>query len=188
MKIKVLFFLFLLSNFSIEAKNFNLVINPIFLDEIKDSLIKNDVYSILNSKSNNNLIEYKIKGANNLVYTEYKSNGWSFYVSFPYKIDKRKVKTVLDIYCPLDKNFFEDIRFFHVKFMKVFDSLSLSSINKEILDKFGGQAVKCKVKSYISKDRFRNYLYFNIENDYKKSQYVLIYNNSQFNQYVLKVD
>jgi hypothetical protein len=62
---------------------------------------------------------------------------------------------------------------------------SLSTINKEIASVFGGQSVSCVIKSYISKDRLKNYLYLGVENGGKKLEYVLIIKNSEFYQCII---
>jgi len=177
--------LLLLVNGITYGKQYDTVIIPVTADKLQDEIITKDVLSILNGKANDNLYEYKPKGKGNLVTTNYRGDGWCFYVGFSEKIRTKKERNEFNIFCPSSKFFLEGVSYFHVKYMLDFTPHSLSTINKEIVSIFGGQSVSCVVKSYISKDRLKNYLYFGIENGGKKLEYVLIIKNSEFYQCIV---
>lgn len=183
---RILFsFLLILVNGITYGRQYDTVIIPVTANKLQDEIISKDVLSILNGKANDNLYEYKTKGKGNLVATNHRGDGWCFYVGFSEKIRAKKVRNEFDVYCSSSKFFLEGVRFYHVKYMLAFTPRSLNTINREIASIFGGQSVSCVVKSYISKDRLKNYLYLSMENGGKKLEYVLIIKNSEFYQCII---
>jgi hypothetical protein len=182
---KYIFFsllLFLLSGIAY-GEEYDAVIIPVTADKLQDEIISMHILSILNRKPNDDLYEYKQKGRKSLLMNHYKHQNWMLYVNFHEQV---KAKGTFNAYCPPDKSFVDDISYYHVKYMLAFTSHSLSAINKEIASVFGGQHIGCLVKSYISKNRLKSYLYLGMENEGRKLEYVLIIKNSEFYQCVIR--
>ncbi len=165
------------------AGDYDKVIVPINLDKLQDSTIRKEVLSITEGNTRDYLHEYKTKHYENMMVTEYKSNGWSFYIHFPNKIITRE-KGRFETYLEPHDILVESIRYFHVKYMLRFQNQALSNINNEISAYFGKQPIVCTARSYISHNRLRNYLCLAIENDGKILEYILVLENSGFYQCV----
>ena len=166
------------------------VINPITIDKLQDETIKQDVFSILHGGANENLYEYETKCTKNVLTSNYGHASWTFYTIFNGKIKAKgkgmiKAKGMLKTYCQANKALIEGISFLHVKYVLRFTPNSLSVINKEILSVFGEQPIAFRVKSYISENRYQNYLFLSITNNDKKIDFVLVINDSEFYECVM---
>src|SRR5690606_32747154 len=92
---------------------------------------------------------------NRLINLSYKSNDWSFYITFKTPVNYYQ-ENVIGVSVGHD-GLIETIRFYHVKYMIRLDYSIIQKIN-EIIEKNIGKNVKLSLAAFSSKDKIRHYL------------------------------
>lgn len=179
MKSTVFNILFLLASNVVYGKDYEKVIIPLVVDQLKNEIIKQNVISILSGNPNDGLYEYRTKCDKNTIESSYKNGSWMFCIRFS---DKVQAKSLSQGHTLSGNALIDNISFFHMKYMLQFTPYTLSTINKEIFAAFSSHSITLTVKSYISKDKLRNYLHLIISSNGKMVSYVFIIDKSEFFQ------
>jgi hypothetical protein len=167
---------------------YDTLITPISADMLQDGQIREDVLSLLNGERQDSLEEYKVsklRVKGRFLSNSHYNGSRNFYMSFSESLRKTKEKHRFQTVCPYSSPFMADISYIHMKFNLIFTAHSLGSLNKEIVSMFGGKSITCVVRSFITKDKLKNYLCLTLENEGKKLQYVLITKKGGFYECVV---